>query len=171
MSKYTYEQKLVSVLNVVEKGMSIYASAKSLGMGASSVRTWVRLYEQFGLKGLSIKHGTYSGDFKVNAVEYMHNNHMSAAEAAPKLGIPHHPQLLNWERIYNQEGPQALFEKSCGKATDMAEKRNEFLPQNWDDKTKDDLIEEVQQLRMENEYLKKLNALVQERIALENQKK
>ena len=29
--------------------------------------------------------------------------------------------------------------------------------------TEKDLIEEVQRLRMENEYLKKLNALVQER--------
>ena len=35
----------------------------------------------------------------------------------------------------------------------------------------EDLIEEVQRLRMENEYLKKLNALVQERIKQENKKK
>ena len=34
--------------------------------------------------------------------------------------------------------------------------------------TEEDLIAEVQRLRMENEYLKKLNALVQERIAREN---
>jgi len=36
--------------------------------------------------------------------------------------------------------------------------------------TEEDLITEVQRLRMENEYLKKLNALVQERIARENGK-
>lgn len=35
----------------------------------------------------------------------------------------------------------------------------------------EDLIAEVQHLRMENEYLKKLNALVQERIKRENKKK
>ena len=35
----------------------------------------------------------------------------------------------------------------------------------------EDLLEEVQRLRMENEYLKKLNALVQERIKRENKKK
>ena len=35
----------------------------------------------------------------------------------------------------------------------------------------EDLIDEVQRLRMENEYLKKLNALVQERIKRENKKK
>lgn len=36
---------------------------------------------------------------------------------------------------------------------------------------KEDLIAENQRLRMENEYLKKLNALVQERIKRENKKK
>ena len=36
---------------------------------------------------------------------------------------------------------------------------------------KEDLIAENQRLRMENEYLKKLNALVQERIKRESKKK
>jgi transposase len=40
-----------------------------------------------------------------------------------------------------------------------------------DKKIEEDLIAEVQQLRMENEYLKKLNALVQKRIKRENKKK
>ena len=35
----------------------------------------------------------------------------------------------------------------------------------------ENLLKEVQYLRMENEYLKKLNALVQERIKRENKKK
>ena len=35
----------------------------------------------------------------------------------------------------------------------------------------EDLIEENQRLRMENEYLKKLNALVKERIKRENKNK
>lgn len=35
----------------------------------------------------------------------------------------------------------------------------------------EDLIAENQRLRIENEYLKKLNALVQERIKRENKKK
>lgn len=40
-----------------------------------------------------------------------------------------------------------------------------------DKKIEEDLISENQRLRMENEYLKKLNALVQERIKRENKKK
>ena len=40
-----------------------------------------------------------------------------------------------------------------------------------DKEIEEDLIAENQRLRMENEYLKKLNALVQERIKRENKKK
>jgi transposase len=37
--------------------------------------------------------------------------------------------------------------------------------------TQEDLLAEIERLRMENAYLKKLNALVQERIARENGRK
>lgn len=42
---------------------------------------------------------------------------------------------------------------------------------NLNKEVEEDLIAENQRLRMENEYLKKLNALVQERIKRENKKK
>ena len=41
-------------------------------------------------------------------------------------------------------------------------------PSKLEKKVEEDLIAENQRLRMENEYLKKLNALVQERIKREN---
>ena len=51
-------------------------------------------------------------------------------------------------------------------------KKKETVTQNKElsEATKEDLIAEVQRLRMENEYLKKLRALVQERIDRENGK-
>ena len=51
-------------------------------------------------------------------------------------------------------------------------KKKDSILQNKDlsEETKEDLIAEVQRLRMENEYLKKLRALVQERIDRENGK-
>ena len=51
-------------------------------------------------------------------------------------------------------------------------KEKEPVPQKKElsEETKEDLIAEVQRLRMENEYLKKLRALVQERIDRENGK-
>ena len=45
------------------------------------------------------------------------------------------------------------------------------LERKLDKKIEEDLVTENQRLRMENEYLKKLNALVQERIKREGKKK
>ena len=73
-----------------------------------------------------------------------------------------------WERIYYEEGPQALYEERRGRRKNMISKqpiKKKKLDEN------EDLLEEVQRLRMENEYLKKLNALVQKRIKRENKKK
>ena len=58
--------------------------------------------------------------------------------------------------------------------SDVVEKKNmssEPRKKKLSKEVEEDLISENQRLRMENEYLKKLNALVQERIKRENKKK
>lgn len=69
--------------------------------------------------------------------------------------------VSDWERIYYEEGKEALFEERRGRARKMetgnSRKKQNAIQEN------EDLLAEVQRLRMENEYLKKLNALVQER--------
>ena len=52
----------------------------------------------------------------------------------------------------------------------MEKKKKTLQKKELSEETKEDLIAEVQRLRMENEYLKKLRALVQERIDRENGK-
>ena len=169
--KFTYEQKLEAVLNITDKHMSINAAAKLLGCGHTPLSRWLRLFQEQGAKGLIINRQTYTGDFKLDAVQYMHKNHLSASMAAPALGMPKPDYLLKWERIYYQEGPQALKEEHRGRTKNMNSKKREQPPKQLKPEVQEDLIAEVQRLRMENEYLKKINALVQERIQLENGKK
>ena len=124
-------------------------------------------YKQFGPEGLSLKHCSYSGAFKLSVIEYMHQNHLSLSQAAVKFGIPMDTTVGKWERIYYEEGPEALFRDNRGRPKTMNSKQSrKKLPKQ----TEEDLIAEVQRLRMENEYLKKLQALVQKRIDLENGK-
>ena len=168
MSKYSYEERLEAVLRVVEEGMSVRKSAKILGTAYEHVRRWVMRYEQFGSEGLSVKHGSYSGAFKVTVIEYMHENHLSLSQAAVKFGVPCDATVGKWERIYYEEGPQGLYQDNRGRKSNMSSDKPR--KKKLDKKTEEDLIAEVQRLRMENEYLKKLQALVQERIAQENGK-
>lgn len=69
--------------------------------------------------------------------------------------------VSDWERIYYEEGKEALYEERRGRARKMRaknpRKKQKAIQEN------EDLLAEVQRLRMENEYLKKLNALVQKR--------
>ena len=69
-------------------------------------------------------------------------------------------RVAKWEQKESKEGPQALQEERRGK-----KKKMNFKPRKKKLTTEsaEDLIAEVERLRMENAYLKKLQALVQER--------
>ena len=168
MSKYSNEFKLEVVKYYLENygGYGITANHFNIS-SATSVKEWVRKYKENGSYGLlkNLK-SSYSGDFKQNVIEYMHENHLSATETAIKFNLANNVIVQRWERIYYEEGPQALFKERRGRPRKMSSKKNK---KNINEN--EDLLEEVQRLRMENEYLKKLNALVQERIKRESKKK
>ncbi len=142
--------------------------AKELGIDHSDLRRWVHLYDQHGVEGLTKVSGTYSGEFKIHVVEYMHRNQMSLKEAANYFCLPNHCTLSKWEQIYYEEGREALLEERRGR-----NKMGRKTPPNPKKNTNEneELLAEVRRLRMENEYLKKLNALVLEREKPEQKKK
>ena len=110
----------------------------------------------------------YSPKFKLSVILDMRNNHLGVRETERKYGIDHNI-LSRWERKYLEEGYEGLMKDNRGKPSLTGKKRGR--PPKLDKKVEEDLIAENQRLRMENEYLKKLNALVQERIERENGKK
>ncbi len=170
MSKYSNEFKLEVAKYCVEEYHGYSNTAKHFNIPSeTTVLLWVRKYKEKGAEGLlkNLK-SSYSGNFKKNVVEYMHENHLSATETAIKFNLANHNVVLKWERIYYEKGPQALYEERRGRNKNMSSKpKNKKLNKE----VEEDLIAENQRLRMENEYLKKLNALVQERIKRENKKK
>ena len=93
---------------------------------------------------------------------------MSIVETANHFCIPSHSTVIKWERIYYEEGPEALLEERRGRKN-MGKKKSSKPKKNVNEN--EDLLAEVQRLRMENEYLKKLNALVLEREKSEQKKK
>jgi len=166
MSKYSVEEKLAAVELVVNDGLSTYEAAKVSGIPRSPILRWVERYKQFGPEGILIKHGSYDGAFKVSVIEYMHDNHLSLVQTAVKFGIPTDTTVGKWERIYYEEGPQGLYQNNRGRKPKM--NSDKPTKKKLSKEIEEDLIAEVQRLRMENDYLKKLQALVQERIAREN---
>ena len=78
--------------------------------------------------------------------------------------------LKQWERIFLEEGAEGLMKERRGKSCAASGSRK-GRPPKLDPKIEEDLIAENQRLRMEIEYLKKLDALVREREERENARK
>jgi transposase len=103
----------------------------------------------------------YTPEFKIKVVETMHREKLSYRETARQFDICDHDRVAAWERIYLEEGAEGLYAERRGrKSTGRPPKIK-----------KEDLIAEVQRLRAENAYLKKLNALVAERVQQEKKQK
>ena len=96
----------------------------------------------------------------------MWNNNLGYNETMRKYNINSHTVIPNWERKYLEEGIEGLTKDNRGRPS-----KKRGRPPKLDKQVEEDLIAENQRLRMENEYLKKLNALVQERIERERKKK
>jgi transposase len=77
--------------------------------------------------------------------------------------------IQKWERIFLEEGAEGLMKERRGRAC-AASGTRKGRPPKLDKKLEEDLIAENQRLRMEIEYLKKLDALVQKRLQEEKKK-
>jgi transposase len=169
MSKYTLEFKIKVVNYCLENKIGFIETAKHFGISnKSSVQKWVRKYMEHGYIGLEKNKQKYDGKFKQIVIEYMHENYLSYRETAIRFNLGGHDIVERWERIYYEKGPQGLYEERRGQRKNMNFKSKK---KKISKEMEEDLIAENQRLRMENEYLKKLNALVQERIKQENKKK
>ena len=106
----------------------------------------------------------YSPKFKLSVILDMRENHLGYSETIRKY-FPHLKSsrsfvfLQKWERIFLEEGAEGLMKERRGR-TSAASGTRKGRPPKLDKKIEEDLIAENQRLRMENEYLKKLSALV-----------
>lgn len=170
MSKYSNEFKLKVIEFYQKENYSLKYVANYFNIPSKElVRKWIKRYEKHGVSGI-IKNqiSSYDGKFKQNVVEYMHNNHLSCAETAFHFNLGNNDIVGKWERIYYEEGPLALYREVRGRKKIMSSKTRKT---KLSKEIEEDLIAENQRLRMENAYLKKLQALVQERTKPKQEKK
>lgn len=151
-----YKRKVVKFLD--KYGMS--ATTKKFGHDKSVIYRWQRKSETVGFMRKKTK--TYSFDEKVDILNHYWKNGIIETERLYDIncGVVH-----KWERLFREFGVEAL-------SYDGRTKKTTSFTSNKKDVNKDvDLLAENQRLRMELEYLKKLDALVREREKREQKKK
>ena len=117
----------------------------------------------------------YSAEFKIGVIMDMREHHLTYSETVRKYDLGKtetgnaREKVKRWERIYLEEGAEGLMKERRGRACTDGARRGR--PPKLDKKVEEDLIAENQRLRMEIEYLKKLDALVRKREQEEEKKR
>jgi transposase len=171
MSKYGSELKLEIVRAYIDGDIGARALAKECAIDHHKLRQWTKLYKIHGSEGLAKKYSNYSAAFKLKVLERMWEDKLSFSETAAIFNVRNPGCLAGWQRLYQEEGIEALKPRKKGRRKAMVDPKGKPPPKEANDRqSREELLAELSQLRMENAYLKKLNALVQARQAPKKRK-
>lgn len=171
MSKFKAEDKIQIVLRYLEGNESFEKIAEEVRVSKSIIRGWVRLYEQQGLEAFIKSYTNYSGEFKLNVLNYMNEKGTSSYDTAAIFNISSPGMVRNWRKAFETGGIDALQLKKKGRPTMKKVSKLNKEQQLPVEGSIEALQAENDRLRMENAYLKKLNALVREQEKLQTKSK
>ena len=164
MAKYTTQFKLEVVQQYLTDSVGFKSLAKRHGIHHVQAKRWVDLYKLHGLAGLEKKHTNYSPQDKLAILQHMWANDLSYGQATAFFNVRSPGCIPSWERCYHSGGLDSLAPRQRGRARKMPVPLSTQAQTPIDDesRTREELLAEVNHLRMENAYLKKLDALVQQ---------
>ncbi|WP_156178230.1 IS3 family transposase [Bacillus sp. SA1-12] len=155
MAKFTFEDKLWAVKEYEKGSLSYRDIANKLGTHHKSIQKWVNLYVEYGEDSLRKSYTNYSAAFKMKVLKYMDDNWASLNDTAVKFKIPDPSTISAWRRAVDTEGAEALLPKKKVRPPMTKDRKKNDLT----NETNESLIQEVERLRMENAYPKKVECL------------
>ena len=159
--KLTYEQKLQMCLDH-KNGLSYKSVARKYSINRRNFEYIWLLYEKHGTDILKHKFThwtTFQKDFAVNRVL----NGESIKSVSIDIGLPTSSTLARWLKEYKENG-YTIVERKRGRPPMNKSSTNKKENLTLEERIKQ-LERENLELKAENEYLKKLDALVQKRKA------
>ncbi|SOC34994.1 transposase-like protein [Ureibacillus acetophenoni] len=160
MAKFTTEDKLQAVnryLNGTESSVEI---AKSIGTDNKAILKWVKQFEYNGVDAFDKQYTNYTQQYKLDVLNYMIEHGTSLNETAAIFKIAAPSTLSTWRKQFETQGLDALQSKNKGRPS-MKKESMKQTNQSPAEGSVEALEARIKQLEMENAYLKKLNALVQ----------
>lgn len=111
MTKYSSEFKLHVVNEYLQGTLGYQLLAKKSQMSSSCpIKSWVRQYDQNGKSRLESKENQkYTGEFKLNVLNYMKITGASYSQTAIHFEISDIGTIANWNARFLKDGIGALF--------------------------------------------------------------
>ncbi len=162
MSKYSLNFKLRVVQHYLSGLEGQKATAKRFGIDHRAVRKWSSAWKLHGEAGLTTKPGHYPPTFKEAVILYMRDHLLSARQVSTVFNIPAFTSVCLWERLYNEGGLEALRNSRRGRKR-MSKLTGKHPKKNTTSSLCPDEREELEQLRVEVAYLKKLQTLLSQK--------
>lgn len=162
MNRHTEQFKL-AVIDRYLGGLEGYRLVgKHFGIAPAMVRRWVSWYRLYGTSGLTSSSRAFSAEFKLSVLQHMWDNSLSQTKVALLFNVRNTTSIGSWERRYQSGGLDALARSSKRKLDQMNAPTSK-PPSSTTDKprTQEELLAELEYLRMENAVLKKFQALAQ----------
>ncbi len=165
MTNYSHEVRIKATKDYCRGNRDLREVAGRHGVNVSSLRLWVAAYRIHGALGVRTKaRKIYSAQFKLDVLQRMRSENLSRRQAAALFNVRRHDMIGIWQRAYDSGGIAALHSTADrSRESTMEESEGERPGKNRidDQRSRQELLEELQHLRMENAYLKKLKALAQ----------
>ena len=173
--KFTIEDKL-KIIELRKQGMGYNAIAKQFDVQYSTIRRMLSRYELHGLEGIKhpFKNRKYPAEFKLKVINRAYQGE-SKSSLSVEYNLPGECTIISWIKKYEELGYNGLEGKQGrprGRPKIMIEEKKKNTPLTNDER--EELIrlrKEKEYLEMENEVLKKLDALVKERLKQQKKKK
>lgn len=163
MAKLTAQEKIQAVKAYLEGIEGLKTVAESVGVSKAILQTWIRQYQHHGEDSFKKSYTAYSAEYKLRILNYIKEHGTSIREAAAIFNIPTHSLISGWKKQLETKGVDALISRK--KRRPSMKKEETPAPSEG---SVEALQAEVERLRMENAYLKKLNALVQSKGKLQS---
>ncbi|CAI2045479.1 Transposase [Serratia fonticola] len=168
MAKFSLKFKQEVAEKYLEDELSLKSVARMYNISPCTVRKWAYAYREHGIDILTGKKGRYSADFKLTVVKEVVDDCFSVRETAIKYGIPAFGTVCTWLEKYRKYGENAFIQKNK-KSIPVPDKN--VIPASPLLALTENEREELEQLRVENAYLKKLKALVQQKTCSTHKRK
>lgn len=162
MAKYDEAFKLGVVEQYLSGSVGFRRLSQELGLDPGTLRRWVAHYRQHGVAGLSARHRPCSAAFKMQVLNRMWREALSYRQVAALFDLRSSYVVGVWERQYHAGGEDALIARPRGRPPKMPTPPPPPATATPDDAlTREELLDELKQLRAEVAYLKKVEALIQ----------